>query len=395
MSLLVRLAAAAVAAAGLVLCAGWTLRLGYADWLARRETREGLEAAVRLAPAEAAYHFRLAAAPGADRLAELHRTLERNPLHAAAWIELGLELEVRGELTRAEGCLLEAARIDRTYEPRWTLANFYFRRGNAERFWPWARAACEMAYNDPTVLFRLSWRLTGDAATILDKAMPDRPRLLARYLSFLLYEGRLEAAQAVAERLLPRAGPQTAEVLLGACDRLLDAGRVEPARRIWNHLARARLIPADALEAGGGPVIANGDFRRPLLDLGFGWRLPRAPGLTVAFDAGERALRLSLSGQQPEFSDLLVQTLPVTPGRRHRLEFEYRIEGAPAPTGIRWRVLEAASTPLESDQWTSASFEFTPPEQARVVRLALACRREPASVRWHGALWLRAVRLIL
>ena len=44
--------------------------------------------------------------------------------------------------------LHEAARVDRTFDPRWTLANYYFRRQNWDEFWKWMRAAAEMSYGD-------------------------------------------------------------------------------------------------------------------------------------------------------------------------------------------------------------------------------------------------------
>ena len=60
-------------------------------------------------------------------------------LDANAWIGMGLEEELSGNFQAAERYLLHAAAISREYVPRWTLANYYFRRENATRFWPWAK----------------------------------------------------------------------------------------------------------------------------------------------------------------------------------------------------------------------------------------------------------------
>ena len=42
--------------------------------------------------------------------------------------QAGLAAETRGDAALAEKWLQEAATVDRQYEPRWTLANFYFRQ---------------------------------------------------------------------------------------------------------------------------------------------------------------------------------------------------------------------------------------------------------------------------
>ena len=91
-------------------------------------------------------------------MAALERAVALNPSDAGSWIELGLRWEADGNAGRAEQYLLRAAEVDRQYLPRWSLANFYFRRKDTEKFWAWARASAEMVYGDARPLFRCAAR---------------------------------------------------------------------------------------------------------------------------------------------------------------------------------------------------------------------------------------------
>jgi len=76
-------------------------------------------------------------------------------------------LEADGKADRAEQCLLRAAEADRQYLPRWTLANFYFRHKDTEKFWAWAKSSAEMVYGEAaSPLFRLCGQVAEDGDLI-------------------------------------------------------------------------------------------------------------------------------------------------------------------------------------------------------------------------------------
>ena len=52
------------------------------------------------------------------------------------------------------------------FEPRWALANFYFRSGNGEQFWYWIRSSLDMAHGDLAALWDLAWRATDSPAAV-------------------------------------------------------------------------------------------------------------------------------------------------------------------------------------------------------------------------------------
>src|SRR5438045_2220049 len=126
-----------------------------------------------ITPGSAVYHFRLwQERPELE--GELERALELNPRYTAGWIARGLAKEAARDRGAAEASLLRAAQIDATYLPSWTLANFYLRGGDTEKFWTWARRAGGMAYN-PSALFQLCWRASDDPREILERAIPATP----------------------------------------------------------------------------------------------------------------------------------------------------------------------------------------------------------------------------
>ena len=107
-------------------------------------------------PANAAYPAQLAEElyaidpPAAKSL--LQKAVKLNRYDASSWIQLGLLSEAENDLPQAEESLLEAARVDSTFLPSWSLTNFYFRRENAARFWYWAQRAAQMVPDDATPL---------------------------------------------------------------------------------------------------------------------------------------------------------------------------------------------------------------------------------------------------
>src|ERR1035437_7950766 len=117
---------------GLGAAAVWSVRVGVADYWARQETVAGMEKAVAITPGEASYHVLLGLRVGEDDSGraskEFRKSVALNPADAHSWIELGLRTEASGGFPAAEQYMLRAAEADRTYLPRWTLMNYYFRR---------------------------------------------------------------------------------------------------------------------------------------------------------------------------------------------------------------------------------------------------------------------------
>lgn len=393
---------AVAAAAGVALGAAgyWSARLAYADSKFRSGTPEGVAEAVHLAPYSAEYesmHALQLDYAGEDPGPSLERVTRLDPLYSAAWIRLGLRAEVRGNFAEAERLLVHAASIDHQYEPRWTLANFYFRRAREAEFWHWTRQAFEISYGDRRPLFELCRRMSADPKVILARAIPDQRPVLASYLMYLLDQHEEEAALPVARKLVAAHEAEDRGLLLGYCDRLLAVRKPEPALKVWRWLCGAKLAPYAAPDASQGRSLTNGDFRRAPLQQGFDWRTPQVEGVSPAYLADAAAMKLDFSGKQPEQCELLEELVSVLPSRRYRLRWEHRFWGS-ADGGLEWQVNGGSVTPagLEAtDDWSEHALEFVSPAGAQFLELSLGYRRQMGAARLEGSLWLRNVRLDL
>ncbi len=371
-------AAAAIIVLGIA--AVYSVRLALADAAFRRQTPQSVARALEILPDRASYllfHALQLDYEGEDSTALLERAARVNPLSSAPRIRLGLAAETRSDFSGAEKWLLDAARVDRQFEPRWTLANFYFRRERPDEFWKWMRSSLEVSYGDRRPAFDLCWRMTQNSDVVLARAIPDRHEVLAAYVYYVMDQHR----EAVGPAALKVAGlhdradlPQ----LETACDLLIDSGKIVEARELWTQMGRA---PAG--------LIVNGAFTAEPSGHGFDWRPSRPEGVDYVALAG--AYRIALSGQQPEFCELLRQFVTLEPGKLYALRWEARTRGFAAPSGIDW-IVGATNAALEPSQdWQAGTAEFKAVKS--LMPITLAYRRPTGHARAEGSVEIRAVSL--
>src|ERR1039458_4740510 len=223
---MVRSLVLAIALAGLAVLRQRRILVGWADYSARQLTVAGTEKALALTPWQAAYYVQLAALISDDdprRASEaLQRAVALDPYDSVSWIELGLRVEADGHSAAAEPYFLRAAEVDKEYLPKWTLANYYFRRDEESKFWFWAKAAAQMLYGDPLPLFRLSGKVVEDG-NLIDRLEIRRPDIQAAYLTYLLSQNRLDLIGPATHQLLDRGRELDVPLLLTAFDRLNGA----------------------------------------------------------------------------------------------------------------------------------------------------------------------------
>src|SRR6478672_10314889 len=228
-----------------IVCLGWlsytSVRLAYADLLFRAKTLGSMTRAAHLDPGNAQSHLWLAElqeSEGIDPAAELRLATTLNPRDSFAWMRRGLRAESERDYQEAERCLLEAARVDRQFDPRWTLANYYFRRGDLGHFWTWTRKSLEMSYGDLSAIFRLCRKVTQSAEEIR-RALPPGAHILAGFAQFLRDEDRIDAAASAGADLAAYGRAEDAPLLLSVCEKALQQGRGTAALVLWNALPKA------------------------------------------------------------------------------------------------------------------------------------------------------------
>jgi hypothetical protein len=378
----VRRIAGLLAILSLAAAAWFSILLARADAEFRKGTPEGVARAVELAPRNTAYLSLRALQvdyDGGDMRPLLEEIARMNPAASAPRIRLGLDAEVRGDLAGAERWLLDAARVDRQYEPRWTLANFYFRQPNMDQFWKWMRSALEVSYGDRKAAFDLCSAAAPDTPAILARAIPDRHQVLAAYLTYLLSGNASHAAPgaaAVAERLSQWRDPSDLPVLDVELDALVERGSRAAARQIWINLGYADPT---------APVV-NPDFGPPHVGHGFDWWLVQNPGVTET-PLDTPALRVSFNGMQPESCELLRQYVGIQSGRRYLLRWESR----GIASGIAWHA-GVVNAPLRaSDDWTPGQLAFVATRDSSSI--ALFYHRPLGEPRAEGSVELRHIAI--
>jgi tetratricopeptide (TPR) repeat protein len=365
----------------LAIAAVYSIRLALADAAFRKRTPQSVARALEILPDHGGYLLFRAQQmdyDGQNSTAMLERAARVNPLSSAPRIRLGLAAEVRGDFSGAEKWLLDAARVDRQFEPRWTLTNFYFRRERPAEFWKWMRAAVEVSYGDRRLAFDLCWRMTQNAQEVLEQAIPDRHEVLAAYLYYVMDQQRSAVGAAALKLAHLHDGSDVLE-LETACDLLIDAGKFAEARDLWQRMGHTQI-----------GLIDNGDFATAPSGHGFDWRPSPAEG--VAYLPLPGSYRIVFSGKQPESSELLRHFVALNPGKVYSLRWEARTQGFASPSGIDWTAGVTYAALDAAQDWRASSMDFK--AETAFLPITLAYHRPTGQARAEGSVEIRAVSLV-
>jgi tetratricopeptide (TPR) repeat protein len=380
MNTFLRLSLAAVLAAAAI----QALRIGCSDYLYRTRKAVWIHRAIEIWPRDGQYYAGLADVDPENAASDRRKAVELNPALSLSWIKLGLAKEIQGDVAEAERCYLQSAGHDRQFLPAWTLASFYARRNDAAHFWPWARHAAEMSYDNIRPILRQAFGFTDNPEVVFDKIVSNsaQERKLEHEFLYYLLEEHLEALP-ILTRLLSTVGPDDQGVFLAWTNRLLDTGRTVEAGALWNGLSDRKVIPYSHVG-----LLTNPDFSLEPLGAGFDWLISAPPG--VVCDRSQGGLRIEFSGEQPESFVLALQYLNLTSGS-YTLHCEYRTEAIDKTSNMRWSIGPSSSEPMyASEGWRNLDWTFT---CKPVNRLALAGQRDPGTVRPEGVLYIRGLRL--
>jgi len=363
-----------------------------ADYLFHLDTEDSVRSAIRLVPDSWEYYMRLAQFDRGHARDLLTTALHLDRYNAQAHIELGLQYEADGDLSAAENLLLGAYAVDHTYLPRWTLANFYFRRDNMPQFWTWAHNAAAMPSDDIGSLFELCWRVSPDPARITSMLLNDKPELIRQFMGFLLAKDQLPAVAIVAPRLVRSGDPETDRpLLLSVVNRLVSANDAVEAVALWRSLAEQHWVVAD------NTLPNNAKFSRQPEPASFDWSLPEYTGLHSW--PGASGLESEFTGSQPEDCTIAEQVVALKPGD-YTLTYAYHTSGIPPSTGIRWRIINAnsdtvlAESPdIFSDGFQQSTLAFSVPSGTSLLRLNLGYRRALGTARISGTLMVESTQI--
>jgi tetratricopeptide (TPR) repeat protein len=375
-------------------CLGiWSsLRLAEADYEYRQDTEASILAAIRSIPDGWPYYMRLAQLDRQNAATLLKSALRLNEYDAQANIELGLSYEADGDFAAAEKQLLQAHEIDNTYLPRWSLAGFYFRRGNLPEFWKWARNSADMPSDDIGALLDLCWRAEPDPMKITGAILNQKPEFLRQYVNFLLAKDQPRAAAGVVQALLQRGDTRSdLPFMYVVVNRLVAANEPSVAFDLWHQLIQNQWVTAD------WTVPNNGAFLRTPLPVKLDWSFPEYEGLHSW--PGPSGLETEIAGNQPEDCTIAEQSLILTPGA-YFLVFDYKTSGISPYSGIRWQLLDpksqkvvAETGDLSSEKLKKAELGFTVTPGSTLLTLRLKYHRTLGTVRVAGTLNVQKVQI--
>lgn len=377
---------------GLITLALFGVLVGAASWYVVLGTltderialpRNLLEAGLAYFPNSPRLNARLADAEmqGVQRdltAAETHarRAIALLPKEYTYHLLLGSILEAQGNREAAEGAYRAALELAPSYlEVHWRLANNLVRQGKVKESLEYFRYATTRNLALLPSAYDLIWNVAGgsiDAVTNITGAVPKAQLTLA---GFLTKQGKFAEAAHVYRRI-DRAARQTEPESAALLDQLILAQQVPLARELWGDLM---------MEAGKPqPLLWNGGFEGEISPLfaQFDWALKDNVYARVGIDprnghTGTNALRIAFMGKDTaRVEGEIKQLLLVKPGKRYRLEYQYKIGELTTPMGPRIAVTEqngqvvlAASEALPegTHAWQQGSIEFTIPANVTAV----------------------------
>ncbi len=389
--------------ASAIAAACYSVLFARASFLFQQDTAVSVPAAVRLVPYNSAYVARLAVWQPEQKVALLHRAVNLNPFATESWIQLGLAAEMQQhDITGAERYYLKAAEVDHMFLPRWTLANFYFRQQDEQRFFQWARATLAITPFPAYPVFEQMWLFTQDAAKIAS-SIPERPSILIQYAMFLSGSQQFAAMAPVVNRLVIAAGSSNPEgagrdgVIGPIEDRLLAAGYLDAALQVWTSMKDGRWISLPTPTPAR--PLTNGDFATVFFSHGFDWTSTNPAGVRREQIPDQKQVRFTLSGNEPERCSLLQQYVPLDPNHRYRLRWKAAAQGIDTLSGLTWHLHPVPSSSdgdLNSgDLLASAAgiWDFKPPAGAKIFLLALEYSRPLGNTLANGTVDLGSVSL--
>ncbi len=386
-----------------------SLRIGWADALARSGDTAKITRAIAVEPRNEIWPAQLAlrrlqdGESSPELRAELERCYQRRPSDSNLLMALGLLAEQNGNNSAAEDYLLHAAKLDHTFKPAWTLANFYFRIGSTQLMWPQLRRCLDLIeprnpYGrsfDPTPVFALAWQAAEDPKAIL-AVLPPRREIILPYLAFLTTRPGTTKRNPILlgadawPLALQLADPADRDILFGFLDQLAAESPAESAARFWNDLIDRGYLPAfgaaGKLNSAAGRLLADPDFNAPPFEHGFGWRVLFEPGINSSLT--RHALSLEFTGGEKEHAIPVSTYAAVQPHKTYRLQWMY--DGVP-PKSLRAVLGDEDSGVVQTCRVDSCT--FTVPEGVYVLPLRLRYDRPAGEMRLRGEYIIRSVRM--
>ncbi len=343
----------------------------------------------------------------------LRTATELGPARGYSWLALAAALEDAGDMRGSQTAIQRALEC-RPMSPRywWRAGNISLRAGESEATWTYFRRVLELSLGYSELVFQLGRGVGGDYRIISEKVLPTDGPLMIRlaYADFLSRHGDFDAAFQMWHDIESRQplGQLTAAGIQPYLNRLMDHKRLAEAETVWRDMLKWQIV-ANSPSARPQNAVFNGDFEQSPLDLGFDWRVTKAPFVSTDLQAapayqGAKSLGVDFTVSNNDEYEIVYQIVPVETCRTFSLEAFARSEGITSDSGPGLRVTDAevperliASTPalIGTTEWRRLGTTFITGPDTHFVRIALwrgRSRTFPTGI--SGRFWLDDVSLV-
>jgi Tetratricopeptide repeat len=380
--------------AGCLAAAYFAVRQGVAAWYFHDSVPQDVENAAKWDPGNPRYvdtlanlvHF-YSENPNPNRVVELCETATRlSPHDAHYWADLGSAYDWAGRSLDAVRAFERAHQLfPNSPEINWRLANFYVRTNRANDAIPLLQNVLLAGGVEDKQVFSLASNAGLDSDIIMAKILPARSYEWVDYLNFLLNSRNVDAGGEVWAQLLKSGLSFKPGDAFPYFDALIRAQKIDAAWQVWRELADR--FPRDVGSRNSRQnLVTNGDFRFPILNGGFDWRVNPVGGATVRVDspqgsAGIGSLQIDFDGAHNlDYVDVL-QFVAVDPSTRYEFSAEVRTRGVTTDSGPRFQIfddLDLASLFVSTQNlvgtsdwsWQKLTFQTGRHTRLLVVRLA-------------------------
>jgi tetratricopeptide (TPR) repeat protein len=395
----------------------YSVRMAWAVFEAELETADGFKKAVDLEPSNPDYWYRLGhfeqfnfEQPDSSRAKRyFQRAIALNPVYSNAWLDLGTNYELDGNVKAAGEAFLRAKlSYPSSAEVSWRYGNFLLRQGDLPTAYPELRRAVVLEPHLAGAAFSRCYHANPDIDAILNQALPADPAVYIDILGEAARSKQLAVAQTVWDRLLwmhPHLKFQDFDPLVS---QLVAAGRPSEARQVWDKGVATMTLPA--LQRAADSVVWDPSFESGAGGYFFSWRYqPLTQGVQLSLDptqkhSGSQSLRLTFDGKHNQNLELACTMVNVEPNTTYHLSGWIRTQELTTNSGIGFRIRSVGGLASSMSQtpeihgtnpWTSVDMPWTAGPQ--VYQASICIMREPSdtpNMNISGTGWVDDVNLV-
>ncbi len=379
----------------LVLALLWIARAYLAYRASLTPTASSLAIAARLDPGNGKYHgqlgrvyeYTVANAHPHQAIKQFEEAVRLDPWSPQAWLDLSAALQLQGDMADATRAVQRADYLAPDIPAyQWPIGNFYLLQGNTAEAFRHFRTVLKGTVDYDGIIFSMAWKASDNPEQILNELIPRAVGPEFRYLDFLAGQKHFTDAQTVWTRILGSRASFAPGAAAPYMDSLIFAHHPHQAFTVWTDLVNRGWVSGPSPQPKGN-LITDSRFERPLLRMGFGWRVDNVPGVYVGRDTSQfhspsHSVLIQFSGNRNLDYHQFYQFVLLSPNHAYHLEAFLKTDHITTDSGPRMEVhdfynpqlLDKFSPSLTgtSGGWIPVSLNFRTGPKTNLVAVGVA-----------------------